>query len=72
MKPLPFSTLLHQNDVALTSFDLIYRLYRYQLRHTGIRTQSVAISDGNCAHIQDERIFAAATYTMLNSAPLKV
>ena len=70
MKPLSFSTLLHQNDVAFTSFDLIYCLYQYQLLHTGIRTQSVAISDGNCAHTEDERIFAAATYTMLNSAPL--
>ena len=34
--------------------------------------QSVAINSENCANTEDERNFAATTYTMLNSAPLKV
>lgn len=68
MEPFSFSTLLHQNDVALPILDLLYCL----LRHKALETQSVAINDGNCAHTEDERTFTTATYTMLNSAPLKV
>ena len=54
MKPLSFRLFLHQNDVALTSFDLIYCLYQYQLRHTSIRTEC-SNQRCNCAHTEDER-----------------